>query len=211
MPYKYIVAVDSKGFSEAPSVIMKGLKYLTDAGRKTVSMVDGVDGATYQNCNELLALGYFEQQSISVGLPLRSRRDRGSVTDSLQYHDDGEEDLGPTIATMSLGGDAVMTVRMKEAYYSAKKHKGTTPILRGCQLYKERFQLNEDEATMSKADLGRSKAQFYDSARQEKTRLCPPILTMKLKHGDMVVMHGQDIQKYYEVCFIQVIHVLGRG
>lgn len=83
MPYKYIVAVDSKGFSEAPSVIMKGLKHLTDAGRKTVSKVDGVNGATYQNCNELLALGYFEKQSISVSLPLRSRRDRASVTDSL--------------------------------------------------------------------------------------------------------------------------------
>lgn len=105
-----------------------------------------------------------------------------------------------------------MTVRMKELLYSAKKHNSTTPILSGCQLYRERHQLNEDEVTMSKEDFANSQARFSNLARQIRTRLCPPILTMKLKHGDMVVMHGHEIQKYYEVCFIQVIiHVLSHG
>lgn len=79
MPYKYIVAVDSKSFSEAPQVIMDGLANLTWAGRKAVT--DGAPGAMYQDCNELLALGYFEKQSMSVGLPLRSKLRRVPITD----------------------------------------------------------------------------------------------------------------------------------
>ena len=31
----------------------------------------------------------------------------------LQYHDDGEKELGPTVATLSLGGDATMMFRPK--------------------------------------------------------------------------------------------------
>lgn len=74
MPYKYIVSVDSTEFSNAPHVIKQGLADLTWAGRKTVAYVDGFGGATYQDCNELLALGYLEGQSIGVSSPLRSRR-----------------------------------------------------------------------------------------------------------------------------------------
>lgn len=197
MPYKYIVSVDSKSFSEAPQVIMDGLARLTWVGRKTA---EGV-GATYKDCNELLALGYFEQQSIKVGLQLRSKRCGASVADSLQYHDDGEKDLGPTIATMSLGGDAVMTVRMKENVFSAKKHDFTKPVLPGCQLYNERSQLNDDYKNLKPAGFARSKARFDNALRQTTNlkRSCPALLTMKLKHGDMVVMHGHKLQKYYEV------------
>lgn len=195
MPYKYIVAVKSKSFSKAPKVILDGLAALTWAGRKTVS---GVDGATYQPCNELLALGYFEKQSISVGLLLRSEQCSASITDSLQYHDDGEKDLGPTIATLSLGGGASMTIRMKEKYYSAKKHGFTKPVLRGCQMYDERIQINADRVNLSPAAFIASKARFETEAQKGKN-LCPPLLSLQLNHGDMVVMHGHDIQKYYEV------------
>lgn len=198
MPYKYIVAVDSKSFSEAPQVIMDGLEKLTWAGRRTVS---DVNGATYKECNELLALGYLESQSIKVGLLMRLHQCSTTVTYTLQYHDDGEKDLGPTIATLSLGGDAVMTVRMKENFHSAKKHVFTNPVLRGCQLYDERIQLNADHAHLSPAEFAGSKARFDDKVRNLKKRHSPSILSMRLKQGDMVVMHGDEVQKYYEVRF----------
>jgi hypothetical protein len=60
MPYKYIVAVDSKPFEGAPKVIMDGLNRLTWAGKHTVSDKE------FLQFNELLALGYFEEQSIGV-------------------------------------------------------------------------------------------------------------------------------------------------
>ncbi|MCJ1470214.1 hypothetical protein MMC07_008859 [Pseudocyphellaria aurata] len=175
MPYKYIVAVDSKSFSEAPPVILEGLAALTWAGRQTVS---SVNGAEYQPCNELLALGYFENQKIS-------------------YHDDGEKDLGPTIATLSLGGNAIMTIRMKQKYYSAEKHDSVKPILRGCQMFDERVQLEAARVNLSSAAFAIKQAEFEKAAKNGRSN-CPPLVTLYLSHGDMVVMHGHDMQKYYE-------------
>lgn len=60
MPYKYVVSVDSKPFRGAPQVVMDGLNRLTWAGKHTVG------DATFLQFNELLALGYFEDQSIGV-------------------------------------------------------------------------------------------------------------------------------------------------
>jgi hypothetical protein len=61
MPYKFIVAVDSKPFKGAPQVILDGLSKLTWAGKHTVCERE------FLPFNELLALGYFEEQSIGVG------------------------------------------------------------------------------------------------------------------------------------------------
>lgn len=60
MPYKFIVAVDSKPFKGAPQVILEGLNRLTWAGKHTVCEPN------FLQFNELLALGYFEEQSIGV-------------------------------------------------------------------------------------------------------------------------------------------------
>ncbi len=65
MPYKYIVSVSSKGFSEAPQPVMDALNRLTWAGRYCVT-----DGS-FKDFNEELVLGYFEKQAIGVSIPLR--------------------------------------------------------------------------------------------------------------------------------------------
>lgn len=87
--------------------------------------------------NELLALGYFEGSKIS-------------------YHDDGEKELGPTVATLSLGSPAVMRFRPKRKTRLGQEGKGK---------------------------------------RGEK----PSVLSFVLNHGDMVIMHGTDIHREYEV------------
>lgn len=66
MPYKFVVAVDSKPFNGAPQVIMSGLDRLTWAGKHTVG------DTTFLQFNELLALGYFEEQSIGVSFSEKS-------------------------------------------------------------------------------------------------------------------------------------------
>ena len=60
MPYKYVVDVDSKGFNEAPDPILRALHRLTWAGEQAVT-----DG-TFRKFNELLTVGYFEDQKMGV-------------------------------------------------------------------------------------------------------------------------------------------------
>ncbi|KAI9743396.1 MAG: hypothetical protein M1818_003243 [Claussenomyces sp. TS43310] len=106
-PYKYGVSVLSKGFDEAPPVIIKALKRLTWAGNQAVS--DNLE--SFHPFNELLSIGYFEDTSIG-------------------YHDDGEKELGPTVATLSLGATALMSFRPKAKYplgKRSKNHRGTKP------------------------------------------------------------------------------------
>lgn len=104
-PYKFVVAQSTRGFNEAPAVIMKALKRLTWAGEQTLMDV----GEPFQPFNELLSIGYFEDSHIG-------------------YHDDGESTLGPTVATLSLGAQAVMSLRPKaKSQLGNKSHnqKGT--------------------------------------------------------------------------------------
>ncbi|KFY32355.1 hypothetical protein V493_00282 [Pseudogymnoascus sp. VKM F-4281 (FW-2241)] len=110
-PYKFVVAQSSRGFSEAPIVIIKALKRLTWAGEQTLTDA----GESFQPFNELLSVGYFEDGSIG-------------------YHDDGESTLGPTVATLSLGASATMSLRPKAKAavgITSRNAKGTkAPILR---------------------------------------------------------------------------------
>ena len=98
-----------------------------------------------------------------------------------------------------------MTIRMKERYYSAKKIKldpydPNAPVIEGCQFYKERLELNKkvkngcsDRVRQDLEKKLRRKAEKHGRSN------APVILNMKLRHGDMVVMHGSEMQKYFEV------------
>lgn len=131
-PYKFVVTQSSRGFSEAPTVIIKALKRLTWAGEQ--ALADTVE--PFHPFNELLSIGYFEGCSIG-------------------FHDDGESTLGPTVATLSLGASATMALRPK-----------------------------------AKAAIGAASR----NAKGTKN----PVLRITLDHGDMVIMHGYGVQKYYE-------------
>lgn len=60
MPYKFIVSVDSLPFSSAPPVIRSALGRLVWAAQNTVK------SAEFQQLNELLAVGYFEDMEMGV-------------------------------------------------------------------------------------------------------------------------------------------------
>ncbi|KAI0111085.1 hypothetical protein GGR51DRAFT_508818 [Nemania sp. FL0031] len=106
--YKFGVVVEtSNGFETAPDPVMKALSRLTWSGATAVALTAdhiaekglSVDSVSMPNqfvdFNEQLMLGYFEGSQIS-------------------YHDDGEKELGPTVATLSLGSPSVMRFRGKK-------------------------------------------------------------------------------------------------
>lgn len=202
MPYKFVVPQDSKAFKDAPGVIMNGLNRMTWAGRKAVT------NGSFKDFNELLALGYFEKQRIgvrhfSVAVPHMTWR----VPNVIQYHDDGEDELLGTIATMSIGGDAVMKLRMKDKWYSAKALKidtydPTAEVIPGMQGWEDRMDLNRLYGQVSEKAFNVAKKKFFKNVADQKygkNSKSPVFVTLKLKHGDITVMNGRNLQKYFEV------------
>ncbi|KAI9648951.1 hypothetical protein NHQ30_001517 [Ciborinia camelliae] len=135
-PYKFLVAHEANSFQDAPAPILKAMQRMTWAGRQAFA---GKDDAKFTPFNEVLCLGYFE--SMHIG-----------------YHDDGEDTLGETVATLSLGASSTMSFRPKNKSQIGgvlKSNKGSK---------------------VSKKDYVR----------------------VTLNHGDIIVMHGSGIHKYYE-------------
>jgi len=94
MPYKFIASGNSQSFEAAPAAVRSARARLNWAQRVFVN-----DEPGYQDFNEELIFAYLEKQKI-------------------KYHDDGEEGLGPRIATLSLGAPATMSLRVKAKYFS---------------------------------------------------------------------------------------------
>jgi hypothetical protein len=103
-----------------------------------------------------------------------------------------------------------MMLRMKSKHYQGAKgyrEKGK-PFFRlikeapipGCVKYEERkaawedLQKLQDNASAYEQRLKEIPAELGLKEKGEQ----PPVMTLKLKHGDMVFMHGAAIQKYYE-------------
>jgi len=164
------VAVQSKGFDEAPDVILRGLHRLIWAKKVAVDSANAYLGTVDQkwigphavvpssgDFNELLALGYMEQDKINVSYSILSLL---VVTDRepTQYHDDGEHELGPVVAALSLGSPSTMRFRpkLKTGYFLPLRNENGKPR------YKD-------------------------------------VLEVPMKHGDMMVMAGTEIQKVFEV------------
>ncbi|KAL2161356.1 hypothetical protein VTH06DRAFT_8578 [Thermothelomyces fergusii] len=149
--YKFGVTVQSKGFSEAPDVILRALQRLiwakhvavehSNAFVRALDPKHGGERAVVPDSgdfNELLALGYMEQ-------------------DKINYHDDGERELGPVVAALSLGSPSTMRFRPKR------------------------------------------NTQFFLPTHQAQGKICyKEVLEVTMKHGDMMVMVGPEIQKVYE-------------
>ena len=192
MHYKYAVAVNSYDYASAPKVLYDAQAMLT-WGAKHIGAGESGD------FNEMLAVGYFSGNEMSVRTSQSkfcAQADPGS-----QYHDDGEEQLGPTVSTLSLGCNAQMTLRMKSRYYNgvtkSDKYNPAEPVLPGAALAAERKALNALHGTMKADEFEESRKAMYKNYTIKKEP--PVLLSMKLRHGDIVIMHGHEMQKYFEV------------
>jgi alkylated DNA repair dioxygenase AlkB len=192
MPYKFIAATASRSFDGAARPITSTRSRLNWAAKllltqETSKSMDEVNHEWRdKEFNEVLALGYFEEQKIN-------------------YHDDGEFGLGPTIATLSLGAPGTMRIRMKARHYHgvssvAGLYDDAAPIP-GCQQYEARLALEPSLDALKTSDTKAYNARRKQIPKQlglSNRGNARDALTMQLGHGDIVIMHGADVQKYYE-------------
>jgi alkylated DNA repair dioxygenase AlkB len=202
MPYKFIANGDSRSFEEAPVAVRSARSLLNWAQCVFVN-----DEAGYQDFNEELVFGYMENQKI-------------------KYHDDGEMGLGPRIATLSLGGAATMLLRVKAKYYSQVSNTGVftyqeplpLPLLessgytsgfRGKNKSKKPCKDTHEgrlaawaEAKHLKesGDFAGFRQRSKEVAKELELKRLPgePVLSFHLTHGDIVIMEGEQIQKFLE-------------
>lgn len=194
MPYKYIASPDSASLEEAPKAIQDSRSRLNWSCRTLLAK----QGQTFDNeFNEVLALAYMQGNKIN-------------------YHDDGEFGLGPTIASLSLGYPAMMTLRMKQKHWKGCTGKNFVdrPPLPGCLKYEERLAAYKALQDLDKkspayrqrlsdlpSELGLNDKTRIDPATGRSTRIQSQqdaVITLKLCHGGVVIMHGAAIQEYFE-------------
>lgn len=118
-----------------------------------------------------------------------------------KFHDDGEKELGPTVATLALGAPSVMKMRMKAKFFdgfsSKKEFDPTLKILPGSHLEHERRELQEKANTtnMQQHQLNAAFKEILDSGPKKRHEMA---LSLKMSHGDIIIMDGAEVQKYYE-------------
>ena len=197
MPYKYVVPTHSAPFNEAPAPILEALRRMLWAGQHAVP-----EGA-FQAFNELLAVGYFEGMKMGVSSAIGYLGSSSKTLMAVKFHDDGEKTLGATVASLVLGCWALMKWRMKWKYYTGfmdntcNKYDPSIPVLPGCNDPTERLRLKQLASTMSPEDLNKEARRILRGKKRNGAH-SPVVLTMLLCHGDMIIMHGSDMQKYYE-------------
>ncbi|KAG9201239.1 hypothetical protein G6514_005969 [Epicoccum nigrum] len=202
MPYKFVAAAETRPFPADPGHAINAAREQLDwAARYLFSSLPAAPNDGSPNTpspspspsqthippfNELLALGYFESQRIS-------------------YHDDGESGLGPTIATLSLGAPGVMRLRLKSAHHTGVSKAGILVDARplpGSLSYAARAKLLPQLAVL-KGKV--APAAYADRLRQAPKQLglvggkkAADALALRVAHGDVVLMHGEEVQRYFE-------------
>ena len=114
----------------------------------------------------------------------------------MNWHAEGEDDIGSTTSTLSLGGDAVMHIRLQHPYYhnqidvvkedpimGALDWKSLTELKCRC----EAGEIEDEEYRVNPGVLNRMRGRVR------------PQVDLPLIHGSIVIMTGKALTKYYEV------------
>ena len=100
-----------------------------------------------------------------------------------------------------------MKIRMKSKYYSVKSlsygtYDPTAEVIPGMQGWEERLELNRLYGHVSGELFTSAKKKFFkdaDAGKFGKGSISPVFVTLRLKHGNITVMNGRKMQKYFEV------------
>ncbi|KAF2485111.1 hypothetical protein BDY17DRAFT_292955 [Neohortaea acidophila] len=182
MPYKFVASGASRSFEDGPEAVREARRRLNWATRTFLNRPE-----EDQDLNEALIFAYLQGQKI-------------------EYHDDGEEGLGPRIATLSLGGRAKMHLRMKMKHHNGCSKSGILTEERprpGGIEYEKRLEAWNALQPLKQTDPAAYNARRKTIPREigiyEKRGKRPEdLVTVTLSHGDVVVMDGYEIQKFLE-------------
>ena len=193
MPYKFGAANINKNvsFDDSPAASIpearSRLKWATElvfALNRRQGGQNVLEEMNTDQFNELLTLGYFQDQRID-------------------YHDDGEKGLGPTVATLSLGSPGSFKLRMKRTPYNGVSKGGVydyeyAPIP-GCFEYEARSAAHEGiKNNAPKKDATSYYKQCAKDLNLKSSRVAKPLLDLTLKHGSILIMHGSILQDCFE-------------
>lgn len=104
---------------------------------------------------------------------------------SSQYHDDGERGLGPFVASISLGADAIMSFRAK----GAKKKRPTgsaIPVKRKSSAGP--LPVEADDAQLSDGGEDKAGDPAAPGEAEKSSKKSRVVLKLRLKHGDVMLM-----------------------
>ncbi|CAG8955754.1 hypothetical protein HYFRA_00011620 [Hymenoscyphus fraxineus] len=185
-PYKFgVLQGTSKSFSEAPRTLLKALKRVQwiceELFKKENNTQDDDSPATQlKEFNEVLNVGYFE-------------------TCRMGFHDDGEKQLGPTVASLSFGSSATMSFRPKNKsaipcpVKGNKDEKDEKDEKDKKDEKDEKDNKDDKDGEDEEADVPAGK-----DSKSSKTTHKADMLRIILDHGDIMVMDGPDVQVHYE-------------
>jgi hypothetical protein len=138
------------------------------------------------------------------------------LTEISQYHDDGEKDVGPTIATLSTGSPAVMSFRPKrKVWFSPKVLEARSfPVAIIDELVRQKNRSQggnveekkrEKRLTAEQKDLldnhtDIKKLLLLQAGKEGLTADYRNSVSVTIQSGDIVLMHGRAIHRSYEVC-----------
>nr|POF06930.1 hypothetical protein CFP56_31554 [Quercus suber] len=194
MPYKFIASGTSMSFEQAPWPVRSCRSQLNWAVRTFLGRKDhGARGD--MGFNEQLIFAYMEGQK-------------------LEYHDDGETGLGPTIGTLSLGGKSTMSLRLKSKYFVGCSKQGVLTTERplpsclgGDAMYQRRVAAweslqalrtsGDDENAREHQRLLKTLPKTL-GVYEKRNKKADDSIVIPLGHGDIVIMHGYEIQKFLE-------------
>lgn len=188
--YKYLVATKSSTFEDSPRIVLDARDYVVGIVKTMIPDKDS-------QFNQLMSVAYRPDQRMN-------------------WHDDGEAGLGPCIAAISLGSDSEFLVRRKKGKAAPKPYRRPKSVAPGAVPGPEDnpdAPVNEDKPTEDSEDdppLGEEDDKLEPVPEVEepiaarsiaKPRAISaeaPVLTLRLRHGDIVIMHGSRLQKYYQ-------------
>ncbi|GAB1207080.1 hypothetical protein APSETT445_005787 [Aspergillus pseudonomiae] len=95
-----------------------------------------------------------------------------------------------------------MQIRMKSKYYKGQSSRNVLlendPVLPGClfQPQRQAWKTEFEDGVITQAKYDKRRNEFF---KRNRTRgEAKPCIKLDLHHGDMVVMHGENLQRYYE-------------
>ena len=153
----------SKALETGPGSIRMAQKFLDRLGREELK-------SKYCGSNSVQALAYMDGMN-------------------LDWHVDGETELGGTISTLSLGGDATFHVRMRKYHFESKG----PGIVRGSRHYEAIMNMRNRMRDGQDVDV----EQFQD-LQVARNRTHRPEMKIPLIHGSVVIMQGECFSEYFE-------------